>query len=99
MKEKKPPIVERICRAIDIMPEAVSHTTYIEIHGRSLLKIKDGGKILQYTHEKIRIALPHTDDVLTVKGNELICSFYNMGAIGIEGNISAVSFADEESTI
>ena len=52
MKEKKPPIVERICRAIDILPEAISHTTYIEIHGRSLLKIKDGGKILQYTHKK-----------------------------------------------
>ena len=96
MKERKPPIVERICRAIDILPESVSHTPYIELHGRSLLKIRDGGKILLYTPEKIKIELPHSSDVITVIGEGLSCAFYNMGAVGIEGLIDTVSLIDEE---
>ena len=96
MKERKPPIVERICRAIDILPESVSHTPYIELHGRSLLKIRDGGKILLYTPEKIKIELPRSSDVITVIGEGLSCAFYNMGAVGIEGLIDTVSLIDEE---
>ena len=96
MKEKKPPIIERICRAINIPPESISRTPCVEIHGRSLLKIRDGGKILLYTHEKIKISLPHSKDILTVTGNELTCSFYNMGAVGIEGHIDTVDFICEE---
>ena len=96
MKDRKAPIIERICRAIDVLPESVSHTPYIEIHGRSLIKIRDGGKILLYTHEKIKVALPHTKDVLTVMGKDLTCAFYNMGAVGIEGLIDTVTFIDEE---
>ncbi|MBE6534040.1 MAG: hypothetical protein E7678_03615 [Ruminococcaceae bacterium] len=97
MKQKKTPIIERICRAIDVVPESVSRTPYIEIHGRSLLKLRDGGKILLYTHEKIKIELPNSNDVLTVIGTELSCSFYNMGAVGIEGNVEKVSFVSEET--
>ena len=58
MKKKKAPIIERFCRAIDVVPESVSHTQYIELHGRSLLKIRDGGRILLYTPTKIKIELP-----------------------------------------
>ena len=97
MKERKAPIIERICRAIDVVPESVSHTPYIELHGRSLLKIRDGGKILLYTHERIKIELPHSSGVLTVVGEKLSCSFFNMGAVGIEGNIDSISFLGEDS--
>lgn len=96
MKNKKPPLIERICKAIDIPPESVSHTPCIELHGRSLLKIRDGGKILLYTHEKIKIELPKSSGTLTVQGNELSCAFYNLGAIGINGHIDTVSFVDKE---
>ena len=96
MKEKKPPIIERICRAIDVPPESVSRTPCIEIHGRSLLKIRDGGKILLYTPEKIKVGLPRSSGVITVNGEGLSCVFYNMGAVGFEGLISTVSLADEE---
>lgn len=95
-EEKKPPLVERICRALDIPPEAVSHTPYIELHGKTLLKIRDGGKILLYTREKIKISLPHTKDILTVIGSELSCSFFNLGSVGIEGNIETLTFAKED---
>ena len=97
MKERKPPIIERICRAIDVLPESVSHTPSIELHGRSLLKIRDGRKILLYTHEKIKIELSRSGGILTVIGEGLSCAFYNMGAVGIEGLIDKVSFVDEES--
>ncbi len=98
MKEKKIPLIERVCRAIDIVPEAVSHTPYVELHGRTLLKIRDGGKILLYSHELIKISLPHTKDVLSVCGKGLSCSFYNMGAIGIEGEILTVTYLDVPKT-
>ena len=97
MKDRRAPIIERICRAIDVLPESVSHTPCVEIHGRSLIKIRDGGKILLYTHEKIEIELPRTRDTLTVTGKNLTCAFYNMGAVGIEGLIDAVSFVERES--
>ena len=96
MKERKPPIIERICRAIDVPPESVSHTPCIELHGRSLMKIRDGGKILLYTPEKIKVGLPRSSGVITVCGEGLSCAFYNMGAIGIEGVISTISLVDEE---
>ena len=95
MKERKLPIIERICRAIDVPPESVSHTPLIEIHGRSLLKINDGGRILLYTEEKIRIEMPKTRDILTVTGKDLSCAFYNLGAVGIEGKIEGISFVEE----
>lgn len=97
MKDRKAPIIERICRAIDVLPESVSHTPCVEIHGRSLIKIRDGGRILLYTHEKIEVELPRTRDVLTITGNDLTCAFYNMGAVGIEGLIDAVSFVEREN--
>ena len=96
MKEDKPRIIERICRRLDIVPESVSHTPCIELHGRTLLKIRDGGKILLYTPEKIRIALARGGGEITVIGKGLSCSFYNMGALGIEGNVDTLTFVCEE---
>ena len=97
MKKKKSPIIERICRAIDLPPESISHTPHIEIRGRSIIKIHDGGKILLYTPEKIRVALPRENGILSVSGEGLSCVFYNLGAVGIEGVINVVSF--EEDTL
>ena len=92
MKQRKAPIIERICNAIDIPPEAVSHTPHIEIHGRSMLKIHDGGKILLYSPDEIRVELPRKSGIITVKGEGLCCAFYNLGAVGIEGLIDTVGF-------
>ena len=96
MGKKKIPMVERICRAIDMPPEAISHTPHIEIHGRTMLKIEDGGKILLYSPDRIRVGLPQSNGVITVLGEGLTCSFYNLGAIGIEGVINSVSLEDGE---
>ena len=94
--KKKAKIIERICRVIDVPPESISKAPMIELHGRSLLKIRDGGKILLYTKEKIKIALPRSREVITVTGSELSCAYYNLGAVGIEGNIDGISYVQEE---
>lgn len=93
-KKNDIPLSERICRALDVLPESVSSAPYLELHGRSLLKLRDGGRILLYTKEKIKIALPNSDNVISVIGNSLSCSFYNLGAVGIEGCIEAICFFD-----
>ena len=96
MSNKKLPIIERICKAIDVPPESISHTPCVEIHGRSAVKIRDGGKILLYTQEKIKIELPREAGTITVIGSGLTCSFYNLGAVGIEGSIDTISYLDKE---
>ena len=93
---KKPKLIERVCRAIDIVPESISRVPYIELHGKTLLKIRDGGKILLYSEKLIKIALPNTKETLSVIGEELSCAFYNLGSIGIEGRIDTVTFLDVE---
>ena len=96
MKEQKPKFVERVCRTLDIMPESISHTPYIELHGKTLLKIRDGGKILLYSPTIIKIALPNTKETISVLGKNLSCAFYNLGAIGIEGIIDTITFLDTQ---
>ena len=91
---KKPKLIERVCRAIDIVPEAISRTPYIELHGKTLLKIRDGGRIVLYSPTVIKVALPNTKETISVIGENLSCSFYNIGAIGIEGRIDTVTFLD-----
>ena len=95
-KENKIPIIERICRVIDLPPESLSRAPHIEIHGRTVIKIHDGGKILLYTPERIRIALPQKNGIISVLGENLRCVFYNFGAVGIEGIIGSVCFEDGE---
>ena len=90
----KSPLSERICHALDIPCETLPSKSYIEIHGRSLIKIVGGGAILLYSPSEIRVALRKKDGYLCVKGVSLCCSSYNMGAIGIEGRIISVSFVE-----
>ncbi len=89
---EKGPLSERICHALDIPCEALPKKSYIEIHGRSAIKIVGGGAILLYSPEEIRIAQKKKGEYLSVKGYALCCSSYNMGAVGIEGRISSLSF-------
>ena len=85
---------ERICRRLDISPEALPHGHAVEILGKSLVKIRGGGRILLYTRDQIRISLPCKNEYILVKGAELSCSSYNRGVLGVEGLISSVSFEE-----
>ncbi len=91
----KIPKSERLCRMLDISPEAFAHGYSVEILGRTFVKVRGGGSILLYTPEEIKIELPHGHEYLSVKGACLSCSSYNRGALGIEGRISSVSFKED----
>ncbi len=86
---------QRILKALDLPPESLPHQSVIELHGDRLLKIEGGGAILLYTECEIRIALKFGGKTLCVHGRGLSCSSYNMGNLGIEGEIGELSFLSE----
>ena len=84
---------ERLCRLLDIPTDSLPFGYSIEIQGRSLLKLRGGGRITLYTPDEIRVALPRASGcTLSVKGSRLSCVSYNKGTLGIEGCILSVSF-------
>lgn len=83
---------EKICRMLDITPEAFAHGHAIEILGKSAVKIRGGGAILLYTPNEIRVALPQKNEYVSVLGESLSCSSYNRGILGVDGVISSVCF-------
>lgn len=93
-KKRKQSLGERICNALDLSAGILPHGTLIEIHGQNLVKIQGAGRILLYTDGEIRISLRGADACVRVRGSGLSCSSYNMGAVGIHGNVEAVDFCD-----
>jgi hypothetical protein len=87
---------ERLCRLLDLSPEALSFGHTVEIQGRGFVKIRGGGAILLYTPEEIRVSLNRRGDFVSVRGSRLSCAAYNRGALGVEGRIDEVSFGREE---
>ena len=84
---------ERLCRLLDIPTDSLPFGYSMEIQGRSLLKLRGGGRITLYTPDEIRVALPRASGcTLSVKGARLSCVSYNKGTLGIEGCILSVSF-------
>lgn len=81
---------ERICRALDIKPDAAFGGSLIEIRGRGSITVRGGGRILKYTENEIRLELRKS--VLSVCGKRLVCITYYAGAVGIEGRIDSVCF-------
>ena len=91
--EEHIPKNERLCRLLDIPTDSLPFGYSMEIQGRSLLKLRGGGRITLYTPDEIRVALPRASGcTLSVKGARLSCVSYNKGTLGIEGCILSVSF-------
>jgi hypothetical protein len=91
--EEHIPKNERLCHLLDIPTDSLPFGYSMEIQGRSLLKLRGGGRITLYTPDEIRVALPRASGcTLSVKGARLSCVSYNKGTLGIEGCILSVSF-------
>lgn len=89
-----PTLAERVCRYLEIAPDAMPGESMIEIRGRNYMKIHGMGKILVYTPEEIKIRMKK--GCLRVRGSKLTCVSYYKDAIGIEGRFSDISFCREE---
>ncbi len=85
---------QRLLRVLDLPPEAMPRQSVIELHGDRLLKIEGGGRILLYTQDEIQISLNFGGKTLCVRGSGLSCSSYNMGNLGIEGEICELCFKE-----
>ena len=94
-EEKKEGFRGRVYRRLDIQPDVLPGGSLIELRGRECVTVRGAGRILLYTPEEIR--LEHTEGVVSVRGEGLICVSYYLGAVGIEGRISSVGFLEGQS--
>lgn len=85
---------ERVCRCLDIPPDSIPGEQMIELRGRGYIKIHGGGRLLEYTPE--RITVKRKKDRVSVDGKRLRCVSYHPEAIIIEGRISSVCFEEGE---
>ena len=90
--DNAPNLRERICDALDIVPDTLPREATVEIRGRNYVSIKEGGSILVYTPERITVALPN--GAVSVCGARLVCTSYTAGAVRVDGYVSSVSFEE-----
>ena len=91
-KERKADLKERLCGALDIVPDTMPRTGMVEIRGRNSVCIREGGKILSYAPDCISVQMRGGD--ISVRGKRLVCTTYYKGVVRIDGYISSVSFSE-----
>ncbi len=89
-ERKKDSLGARLCKNLDISPDLLPRGSLVEIRGQRAVNVRGCGRILCYTEETVRLAL--SDGALEIRGEELICTSYYPGAVGIEGRIFSVNF-------
>lgn len=87
-----PDLRERICDALDIVPDTLPRAGTVEIRGRNYVSIKEGGKILYYSPEKIKVALHR--GAVSILGRRLVCTSYTPDTVRIDGYVCSVCFED-----
>ena len=92
-EQSKGSVKERICRALDIYPDVFPGTCTVEIRGRNLVVVRECGKILLYTPDRIRIKVSRGK--LQIDGKRLECTAYHRGSVMIDGYINSVSFEED----
>lgn len=92
-KDGKQSFPERLCRALDIEPDVLPHSSLVEIRGKSAVSVSGGGKILEYTDGEIKLALKK--GAIAIRGRHLVCASFCVGKIRIEGQIESVSFEED----
>lgn len=90
--EETPDIKERLCSALDIVPDTLPREGMVEIRGRNYVNIKEGGKIVLYTPEKITVELGN--GTVSVCGKRLVCTSYSLGYVRVDGLILSVCFEE-----
>lgn len=90
--DKKESVRARICRALDLYPDALGGEACVEIRGRGYVAVRGCREILGYTSERISLSLLR--GALSVEGEDLVCVSYLSGAVGIEGRIGCVRFEE-----
>lgn len=91
-KKEKADLRERVCGALDIVPDTLPRAATVEIRGQNYVSIREGGRILLYTPEKITVALPK--GAVSVYGKRLVCTSYTVGTVRVDGYVTSVCFEE-----
>ena len=91
-RQDSPDLGERLSSAFDIVPDTLVGVGMVEIRGRNYVNIKEGGRIILYTPEKIRVEFG--DGAVSVCGKRLVCTSYSVGYVRVDGLVSSVCFEE-----
>ena len=92
--EKPRNYLEQISEKLLLPRQIIAHLPQIEINGFSEISIDLQKGLLEYSQEKIKVAV--SIGTVTVEGRDLYIRFMRDGRITVVGNIDAVTFACEE---
>ena len=84
---------EKICRSLDLYPDALGNAAVIEIRGQNRVNIQGKLRMLSYSPTEIRLLTKNGE--LNIIGNRLFCSAYSKESLIIDGKISSVSFKED----
>ena len=93
-KEEKRSILEYLALQGDIGGDSLAGDIYLEMRGRNCLLVKGCRRILGYSPECILLEVKNGK--LTLMGKRLVCTSFHSGSIGIEGEISSLTFGAKE---
>ena len=79
---------------LDIPADILDGGIRLEMRGRNTLLVHGCQRIMGFSPDRVILRLKKC--ILTVCGCRLICTSYLAGAVGIEGCITGISFADGE---
>ncbi len=88
------PLPEWLAVKLDFPPDVLTGGLRVELLGRNTLLVHGCRKILHYTPESMHLLVKGC--VLCVEGERLICHTYLAGAVGVEGQINRIFFAEDE---
>lgn len=88
------PLSEWLAVKLDVPADVTEGGQRLVLRGRSTLTVHGCRRILDFTPEKVCLAMPEA--TLVIRGCRLICTAYLAGAVGIEGWICGLDFCDGE---
>ena len=88
-----PDLRERLCEALDMVPDTLPRTATVEIRGQNYVSIREGGRILFYSPEKISVALPQGS--VSILGRRLVCTSYTPDTVRVDGFVCSVCFEED----
>lgn len=90
---KKHDFLARFGERLDIPREALPGGFGITISGRNELTVRGGRRILSYGEQNIRLLL--ANEILSIKGEGLLCTAFGSENMTVCGRISTIEFEEK----
>lgn len=90
----RPSRAEWLAVKLDIPADVTGGGLRVDLRGRNSLTVHGCRRILDFSPCEIKLELE--DAILTVCGCRLICTAYLSDAVGVDGYVCSLTFADKE---